>query len=870
MTDYIFLSYGRGDVYKPDVENDVEREAHFTIVEKVRSHLKAVGFSPWLDKYDLTKDRTFQESINDAIVNSRYLLLFIGKHAMQSEWCTREWKHALRHCIPIIPILLEGDWSDGDVLNTYPMRVLSTDGVKKQHIDGTVDEKSLLGAIVNAIQHPVGALAVPMGARRPPAWYIEREQYTELVKKQLGVNDKAYHGSNIISITTQQEVVAIQGIGGIGKTTLAQAICADCDVQRNFDQIFWLDIGPERDLANVSDLMDNLSRRIDNAPESSGNLSAARSRLQAVLQGKRNLLVLDDVWAKGIVDEFSLSGVDCRLLVTTRNKSLVDQTEAIGKLENSEGLRLLATIFDPQNPDPTALDVAHSQIVEKLDGFTLAIEIAGKWLKKYTARNAEQYLARLNSDDSKFFQHLQMSKTDKNANLELSLALSYADLDEDAQFCFRQLGILAPVSTVSESDLSALWELEDVLEPLYALLDLGLIDETSDGTLYSQHNLIRAYASKLLAETDETDAAFGRYVDYIISIADEGFERPQEKWSVLELYLPHIDHIGDELVRLWRGESKRDETLVQRVGDFVIFIMNYVINHPRVTKFSDGIRLKGWEWLEIGSVVFAKEGELEWLALTLANLGLLARISGRSGKALTYYDDAIKILDELDDDHNKPIVISNVGMALLKLGHYDDALTYFNKALMLSIKSNNKKAKPMLLNNIGLAYDKSNDYTNALANYGEALRLARIEGDKYVEGTVLSNLGGTWLKKGDFRKAITYASEALSLRREVKGKLGEGSTLDLLGTLFRLGGLLEEAIKLHSDAILLFQETGSKGDEAVAQFNLGLAYETLGNLDKSIEHISLAVKLDAEVDHPDYESDLVYLEHLKSRRYAGE
>jgi hypothetical protein len=217
----IFLSYGRGDVYPIGTTNPVEREQHFTVVERVYSNLKLMnGVTPWLDKYHLTADREFTDSINEAIENSRYMLLFIGQHAMTSDWCKREWMHALKHCVPIIPILLEGDWGDADIQAKYPARILMTDGINPQKPDKTIDDQFLLSKIVQAIKHEPVPPTVAINAKDLPAWYIERPQYTESLKTQLAVNDKDYGGSNIVGITSEQETATLQGVGGIGKTTL--------------------------------------------------------------------------------------------------------------------------------------------------------------------------------------------------------------------------------------------------------------------------------------------------------------------------------------------------------------------------------------------------------------------------------------------------------------------------------------------------------------------------------------------------------------------------------------------------------------------------------------------------------------------------
>ncbi|MEZ4668030.1 MAG: toll/interleukin-1 receptor domain-containing protein [Anaerolineae bacterium] len=247
---YVFLSYGRRDVYPQGVTNPVEQEQHFPLVEKIYHHLNGLkdtlGLEPWFDKRCLTHDRPFTDSINYAVEQSDYLLLFIGAHSMASEWCEREWKHALRHCVPIIPILLEGQWSDPTVQKTYGSRLLSTDGINPLRPDATIDENHLLTRIVDIVRQTPAPLTVPINARTLPDHYIERPQYINDLKKRLGVNDINYRAqSNIVAITSKQESAALQGVGGIGKTTLASALCADCDVRRAFDHIFWLEAGPD-------------------------------------------------------------------------------------------------------------------------------------------------------------------------------------------------------------------------------------------------------------------------------------------------------------------------------------------------------------------------------------------------------------------------------------------------------------------------------------------------------------------------------------------------------------------------------------------------------------------------------------------------
>ncbi len=833
--DLIFLSYGRGDVYPKGTDNPVEREAHFTVVERVYKHLQQLNMTPWLDKFDLTADRPFTDSINEAIERSQYMLLFIGQHSMNSEWCAREWKHALKHCVPIVPILLEGDWGDKDIQEAYPTRILSTNGINTLQSDGTPDNDLMLNQISQALSHTPAPLSVSYNAKSLPDWYIERPQYTEALKIQLAVNDKDYKGSNIVGITSVQETAALQGIGGIGKTTLAQALCNDCDVRRAFDQIFWLDVGPEMTEDDVSLLMLTVGSYFNDDATYYQRVQTARVRLQQHFAGKRTLLILDDVWAEGIIDEFSFANVDVRLLVTTRDKSLVEESQAVDKLSETEGLKLLATIFDTRNPDTKKLNDDHRQIVTYLDGYTLAIEIAGKWLKKYTSETPADYLARLSSDEAKLFDSLNLSDKDKDKNLSLSLSLSYNALDEDEQRYFRQLGVLAPASTIDKDFLEHLWEIEDGLRPLQTLLDLGLLDEV-DGR-YSQHALIRAYARQALRDNNEFEAVFGRYVDMMTGLA-KGFDAlPMEEWTRLDPYLSHIDYIGDELAALWADEDKRTSDLTELAGEFAYRVTKYVFRRPLAIVHQDTVTLRGMNWLEIGLEVYRQAQNQERIGLLLNEIGVVWDALGDRHRALNYYQQALLLRREGGDKAGEATTLNNIGLAWSSLGEVRKALDYYKQALPIQREVGNKNGEAATLNNIGLAWSSLGEVRKALDYYEQALPIHREVGDKSGKAATLNNIGGSWDRLGDRHKALDYYEQALPLRREVGDKSGEATTLNNMSYIYFQNGDLQRTIDIQLKIIDIVYEMGAVADEALYHFNIAVVYRQMSEIDKAIQHV---------------------------------
>jgi tetratricopeptide (TPR) repeat protein len=884
---YVFLSYGRKDVYE-DKTNAVEQEAHFPIVEKVYRHLyglrESTNLEPWFDKLCLTHDRHFTDSINLAIEHADYMLLFIGKHSMASEWCEREWKHALANCVPVIPILLEGSWGDADIQAAYPETIRYTDGINPQKADGTLDDNHLLTRIVSAIQQQPAPLAQAVGARKLPEHYIERKQYVDELKKQLGVNDKNYaQQKNIVGITSQQETAALQGIGGIGKTTLAQAICADCEVRRGFNQIFWLEVGPDKTITDLPALLRTIGTSFGDAAEHYDSLQNARVRVQNHLRGKRSLIVLDDVWAEGLVDQFSWAGVDCRLLVTTRSKNLVDHPQQIAKLGADEGLRLLATLFDPLNPKIDMLTADHRAIVTLLDGYTLAITIAGKWLMKYGQGRAAAYLARLKAGESDLFKQLDLSKSDKNANLELSLSLSYNDLEPDDQQRFRALGVFAAGSSFSLAALDAVWGTTDGFIEAQRLVDAGLLEAVKgayDDDRYSQHSLLRSYARALLAKAGETDSLFGRYADYYIQLAQDFRQVPPEHWGYLDDDVPQIQAAGDELViRIEAGQSdqwerglafasnittylarrrevrrvewlemglKAARSLHQRgTGDQELYKRREVLFLSELgSVWSDlGEKRKALEYYDLALPLYRAVGDKRGEASTLNNIGSVWDALGEKRKALEYYDQALLLIQALGDKNGEATTLNNIGSVWDALGEKRMALDFFDQALPLLRAVGDKRGEASTLNNIGLVWDALGEKRKALDFYDQALPLLRAVGDKRGEATTLNNIGLVWDDLGEKRKALDFYDQALPLYRAVGDKRGEATTLNNIGSVWDALGEKRKALDFYDRALPLFRAVGDKRGEATTLNNIGRVWDALGEKRKALDFYDRALPI---------------------------
>ncbi|PNX58122.1 CC-NBS-LRR resistance protein, partial [Trifolium pratense] len=110
-------------------------------------------------------------------------------------------------------------------------------------------------------------------------------------------------------------LVAIVGIGGLGKTTLAQLVYSDMEVRNLFEKSMW------------SMLMSLTKNKIDDTL----SLDNLQIMLRNNLTGKRYLLVLDDVWNESYekwaqLKTYLMCGAQGSKVVVTTRSTMVVQT----------------------------------------------------------------------------------------------------------------------------------------------------------------------------------------------------------------------------------------------------------------------------------------------------------------------------------------------------------------------------------------------------------------------------------------------------------------------------------------------------------------------------------------------------------------
>ncbi|MCU0499655.1 MAG: tetratricopeptide repeat protein, partial [Anaerolineae bacterium] len=676
----------------------------------------------------------------------------------------------------------------------------------------------------NTTGHPICPSAPP-----PPEHFTGRTDEIEQLTQRLD-------SDQIVAIT------AVQGMGGIGKTSLAKALCAQ--KRDRFGAILWADVTSSPNTRAILDLWfsyTGIDKRLPVDAPLEQIADYVRVQLTAALEGLcvgRILVVLDDVWdtsdspdapdpleAVKILRRAAPTGA--KILITTRNEQVVHHLDAkrlpLDELSDDEAMALV-TQLTTDSPVIKTNDI--KRLIDLIGGHPLALEIAAASLKSATDRAHLTRIFEAYEDGIRDGTPLKMYDQNAPRNLTVVFKYSYEHLNPDQQRVFRWLGVMAPESAWERDFSAVLWELSDedeIDDHITMLLGRALIHRnakfsTDEAAWYGQHPLLRRYALDLLQENGEHEETFKWYMELVNDFAREFRELPPEEWGQLTPYLPHIQHIGDYLVRHYPPTPDRE--VRQQALNFALNTCVYVFRRPEDRRRS---------WVKLG--LKAARGLMDWPheALFLNLLGLIAHQFGENTQALRYFEQALPLVRAVRDRGGEASTLTNIGGVYADLGEKPRALSYYEQALPLQKAVGDRGGEATTLNNIGRVYDDLGEKQRALSYFEQALPLTRAVGDRGGEAATLNNIGKVYDDLGEKPRALSYYEQALPLVRAVGDRGGEAATLHNIGMVYDALGDKPRALSYYEQALPSFRAVGDRGGEATTLTNIGSVYADLGD-----------------------------------------
>ncbi|MFI6472709.1 AfsR/SARP family transcriptional regulator [Streptomyces sp. NPDC050516] len=688
-------------------------------------------------------------------------------------------------------------------------------------------------------------------------------------------------------------IVAIDGMGGSGKTSLAvhaaHTAAADFpDGQLHIDlRGFTPGETPMTPAAALDSLLRALGTSSDHIPD---DVPGRAALWRSTLAGRRVLLLLDNAADAAQVLPLLPASPGCLVLVTSRERLLdLDGADwlSVGPMSPEDGTLLIEEVLGRARV--AAEPEAAAELVLLCGRLPLALRIVTARLRN-RPRWTLSYLVDRLRDETYRLEELSAGERSVAATLQLS----YQAMEEGHRAAFRVLG-LHPGADVDAHAAAALLgtdtrSAETVLE---RLLDVQLLQQPDIG-LYRFHDLVRTFAqsqSRPATEQDDT-AAVRRLLDYYLTATEAActrlFPGRSPRPTQLAPYEGEVPRFADmEQTRRWFDHEHASLVASVSLADRHGFDRHTVsLTRNIVFRLNALGRYDEFKDLSQTAVVAARRtGDLAVLGFTLSNLSVacwkLGHLEEGIQSATEGRDIAARLGDQLTEAHGE----STIGLLLTVLGRHAEALPRLERALGLERALEVPRAEAETLTNLSTLYAQWGKYDEAAAMARAAL--AVHDGLDYRDSHVMAHTDLAFAQvglgsyeeardclrrarerchpsspPGDVALALAlsatveelfgdadgsagFADEALRLARAGGSPTRQAKVENIVGRFHGRRGDHERAAALHRRAYELAAPIHYRAEEAGALYGLADAAEASGDLLASARHREAADALSA-------------------------
>lgn len=639
--------------------------------------------------------------------------------------------------------------------------------------------------------------------------FTGRVEYVELV-------------AGVLRDSSAAAVVAVTGMGGVGKTALAvqvgHVLAADFP-----DGQLYLDLQGHGARAAVAPLeaLGVFLRALGLAGQAvPGTVDEAAARFRTELAGRRMLLVLDNAASSEQVTPLLPGTAGCAAIITSRRALLaVRQARQVhlDVLAERDAVELLAVTAGVARVE--AEPEAAADVVRRCGRLPLAVRLAGARLAARPGWPVSWLAERL-VELGRRLRELDQDETGVQACFALSidaLAGSRDPVDRAAAAAYPLLAwpdlpdlsvtVAARVLDRGEDDTERLLE---------RLTGACLLEAPSPGR-YRLHDLLRAYGAGL-ARSPARAAAMTRLLELYGAAAWRGLAlaspaSPRLAQMPRTGAAPEFADAGGAFGWLERERAHVVAAVVQAAAD-------PEVDRALIAGLALGMfefyRTRGlWRDLrEVCQAVLHEQADglvhaCLLIDLAVAEAELAQRGDGDFRAAQQHARASVARFEEHGDDGFTARALNNACYVFRVCGAVEDAIAFGERGLVLHLAAGGRsQAHGLTLVNLAELYGQAGDRDTQHRYLAEAIAVLEPLDDAHGLGYALVVLGMAHLANGCFPEAIACLRRSVEQWRRIADAPSEANTLVELGEACLAAGHTEEAAQALTRARTLMRGYG--------------------------------------------------------------
>lgn len=700
----------------------------------------------------------------------------------------------------------------------------------------------------------------------------------------------------------QNNIVLLQGMGGVGKTELA------CGFARWLDQtlgrtgkIFFVSFEQGATLSNV---VNQVGREVWGDKFSQYQAEQQRQAVLKYLNTQLSLLIWDNfepvagfpagnepllnASERDSLQRFlkDLRGGKSWVLITSRHEER--WLDCGYRLLDLRGLReqdveeLAAKILQTAGVDRAKLSSEYLELLKLLGGHPLSLRVVLPHLKTQSAEQLIDALRRgLNT-----FQGQEEEGRDKS--LTVSLDYSFTKLSERVR---RHLPFLALFSeqvnayfihVFSESTDNEFGQAyqavfgenlqkEDWIRLLNEAVEAGILERLNEvgEAVYKIHPALPWYLRQHLSEQNTAQEVselekkllvfYAKWASYqhqqlisdaqlatVILLVEESnllqnlrLAEQQQDWSNAQSLLQALGEVYQRLGRKSEFRALRQRVLVQigvnlteakAKGQDVFRFWRYL----KGVDANEALDIADWEGAKaiyqeiLDELTTSNDSSANYsIAVFSHQLGLIAREQSQFEKAKAYYQKALQIYKDAEDEYSAAREYWHLGIVAQEQRQLEEAKRYYKKALQIYKDPEDNYNAADVYNSLGVLAEEQRQYEEAINFYQKALQIFEKTWNNLQAAHIYHNLGVVAQKQQKLKEAINYFYSALQIWEDAKDDYRAASEYQILGIVAQEEKQFGDAIAYYKKAYVIFEKFEDWCKASVTLGKLGNVLEAL-------------------------------------------